>query len=68
MVQLIDNSKPKSPCHGCVPPDRYVGCHSVCPDFKRYEYEREIASMQLKKRKFDDNEYTEYKVAKKYRK
>mgnify|MGYP003292014112 CR=1 FL=1 len=29
-------------CKDCVPPKRYIGCHSICPDYieEKAEYDR----------------------------
>ena len=67
MGQLINNSKPQSPCQNCVPPDRYVGCHSVCPDYQEFLYKSEIASMKVRERRFNDDVYNEYRKDKKFR-
>ena len=61
MTQLINNSKPQSPCKGCVPPDRYLGCHSVCPDYIKFVHDKEIAGMELKQKKMKDSAYEGYK-------
>lgn len=36
--------KSDNPCFGCVPPDRYPGCHDHCP--KRVEYLRKSAEIK----------------------
>ena len=28
------------PCKGCVPPKRTPDCHSICPDYKKWDAER----------------------------
>ena len=61
MGQLIDNLKPKSPCKECVPPIRFVGCHSVCPDYKEYRSACDLASMQIRERKLKETAYEAYK-------
>lgn len=29
----------KKICKGCVPPERYPGCHSSCPEYIKYRAE-----------------------------
>ena len=36
-----------NPCFGCVPPDRYPGCHGHCP--KRVEYLRKNAEIKARR-------------------
>ena len=50
----MDNIPPASyvrnsdnPCFGCVPPDRYPGCHGHCP--KRVEYLRKNAEIKARR-------------------
>lgn len=50
----MDNRPPASyvrksdnPCFGCVPPDRYPGCHDHCP--KRAEYLRKSAEIKARR-------------------
>ena len=39
--------KSDNPCFGCVPPDRYPGCHAHCP--KRAEYVRKNAEIKARR-------------------
>lgn len=39
------------PCHGCVPPNRYPGCHGNCEaykDWKASEQEKKDAERKLR--------------------
>ena len=54
---LIDNSRPQSPCKDCNPPERFLGCHSVCPDYQEFRNKSDLASMALHKKKSEMYEY-----------
>lgn len=61
MNQLVNNSKPKSPCQNCVPPERFVGCHSVCPEYKKFRLESDKKAMEVLEKKMKANAYDAYK-------
>lgn len=37
------------PCKDCTPADRFLGCHSVCPDYKTWTEERQQYLAKLQK-------------------
>ena len=44
-----------NPCFGCVPPDRYPGCHGHCP--KRVEYLRKNAEIKARREDYIKSTY-----------
>ena len=44
-----------NPCFGCVPPDRYPGCHGHCP--KRVEYLRKNADIKASREDYIKSTY-----------
>ena len=60
MKQLHDNSKPSSPCEGCVPPTRYLGCHSKCERFIAFRKESDRINAEYAKKKRALYDYVGY--------
>lgn len=40
-----------SPCHGCVPPNRYPGCHGICSDYKNWKASEQVKKDAVRERK-----------------
>ena len=64
MKHLINNQRPQSPCFGCEPPTRFLGCHSVCEKFIAFEDEKDEKYEQIKQRKMKDYAYEAYRKGK----
>ena len=39
-----------SPCHGCVAPKRYPGCHGKCKDYKEWKAGEQVKKDAERKR------------------
>ena len=35
---VLTMRKPPCPCNGCVPPERYVGCHGSCEKYEDWTH------------------------------
>ena len=66
MYQLINNQRPQSPCRDCRPPERFLGCHAVCPEYKSFRTESDLAAMRIREKKAETYEYKGYRSAKRY--
>lgn len=53
--------KPKSPCLGC--PERNVGCHSRCKDYKKFQKNQDEYNKELHKEDWF-KEYTNEQIYK----
>ena len=54
LASYVRNSD--NPCFGCVPPNRYPGCHDHCP--KRVEYLRKNAEIKARREAYIKSTYT----------
>lgn len=43
-----------SPCHGCVAPKRYPGCHDKCKDYKKWKAGELVKKDAERKRKEEE--------------
>lgn len=41
----------ESPCHGCVAPRRYLGCHDKCKDYQDWKASEQVKKDAERKRK-----------------
>ena len=44
-----------SPCHGCVAPKRYPGCHGKCKDYKEWKVGEQVKKDAERKRKEEES-------------
>ena len=57
MKELIDNTKPPCPCKNCDASVKFLGCHSVCPDYIEYKEKSQIIKAQIHKKKSETRDY-----------
>lgn len=43
-----------SPCHGCVAPKRYPGCHDRCKEYKEWKADEQVKKDAERKRKEEE--------------
>ena len=52
----------ESPCHGCVTPRRYPGCHDKCKDYQDWKASEQVKKDAERKRKKEEAAiYASYK-------
>lgn len=44
-----------SPCHGCVAPKRYPGCHGKCKDYKEWKAGEQVKKDAERRRKEEES-------------
>ena len=42
-------------CKGCVPPNRYLGCHSECEQYKAEKQQIELQQIERNKQRTNDS-------------
>lgn len=51
-----------SPCHGCVAPKRYPGCHDKCKEYKKWKADEQVKkNVEQKRKKEEDAIFASYK-------
>jgi len=43
-----------SPCHGCVAPKRYPGCHGKCKEYRKWKADEQVRKDAERERKEDE--------------
>ena len=61
MKELIDNTKPPCPCKDCPQSVKFLGCHSVCPDYIDYKEKSQIIKAEIFRKKSETRDYDVYR-------